>query len=172
MEAYRITKDSPAWQFKAYDYVRTDAFVFGYDIPINFEFEEDKPVDENYRALILVDDNKPIAGCRITFPFEGVGKIGRVCVIRENQRGGIGSRLIEEAEKWILETEGVTKVVINAMDRVQGFYEKLGYEYVPKVDPRFYEEKIVALENDIPRDYEPKTNPLGFANVLVEKKVS
>ena len=120
---------------------------------------------------MLIDDNKPVAGCKISFPFEGVGKIGRVCVIRDYQRNGVGSKLIEEAEKWILE-DGATKIVINSQDRAQGFYEKLGYELVPKVNPRAYEEIEVDSEDDIPRDYTPRKNDLGFSCVLVEKYVS
>ena len=171
MEVFRVTKDSPKWLFEAYDYARTDAFVFGQNIPIVAEYSHDEPIDENYRAVVLIDDNKPVAGCKISFPFEGVGKIGRVCVIRDYQRNGVGSKLIEEAEKWILE-DGATKIVINSQDRAQGFYEKLGYELVPKVNPRAYEVIEVDSEDDIPRDYTPRKNDLGFSCVLVEKYVS
>ena len=110
MEAFRVTKDSPKWLFEAYDYARTDAFVFGQNIPITAEYSHDEPVDDNYRVVVLIDDNKPVAGCRISFPFDGVGKIGRVCVVREQQRNGAGSRLIDEAEEWIREFN-VSKIV-------------------------------------------------------------
>ena len=171
MEAFRVTKDSPKWLFEAYDYARTDAFVFGQNIPISAEYSHDEPIDDNYKAVVLVDDNKPVAGCKISFPFEGVGKIGRVCVVREYQRNGVGSRLIDEAEEWIRES-GANKIVINSQDRAQGFYEKLGYKLVPKVNPRAYEEIVVESEDQIPRDYTPKINDLGFSCVLVEKYVS
>lgn len=171
MEVYRVTKDSPKWLIKAYDYARTDAFVFGQDIPITLEYSHDDPIDDDYKAVVLIDDNKPVAGCKITFPFEGVGKIGRVCVIREYQKRGIGRRLIKEAEKWINES-GIFRIVINSQDRAQKFYEKLGYELVPKVNPRFYEDDSYAEEKSIPHDYIPRKNDLGFSCVLVEKKIS
>ena len=121
MEAYRVTKDSEAWLFRAYDYARIDAFSFGQGIPIDREFGHEDPIDDKYLAVVLVDDHKPVAGCRVTFPEPGIGKIGRVCVVREYQRSGAGSRLIREAEKWIAET-GIKHVVINSQDRAQGFY--------------------------------------------------
>ena len=171
MEVYRVTKESPSWIFKAYDYARTDAFCFGQNIPIEFEYGHDSPVGDDYRAVVLIDEGKPVAGCNISFPAKDIGKIGRVCVIRDQQKNGVGTRLIEEAEKWILE-KGAAKIVINSQDRALGFYEKLGYELVPGVDPRAYEGKLSVDPAALARDYKPQKNPLGFACVLVEKKVS
>ena len=171
MDVYRVTKDSPLWQHKVYEYARTDAFVFGQGIPVNIEYGHDEPLDDDYKAVIIVDDGKPVAGCKITFPAEDIGKIGRVCVAREYQKSGIGTLLIGEAEKWILESK-VSRIVINSQDRAQGFYEKVGYELVPGVDPHPFESKLELAYEDIPRDYVPQINPLGFSCVLVEKKIS
>ena len=171
MDAYRITKDSPDWQHKAYEYARTDAFVFGQGIPLEIEYGHDEPIGDDYKAVILMDEGKPVAGCRISFPADDIGKIGRVCVARQYQKKGIGSILIEEAEKWIQERK-VTRIVINSQDRAQGFYEKVGYELVPGVDPHPFEGRLTTAYEDIPRDYVPKKNPLGFACVLLEKKIS
>ncbi len=170
MEIFRVTKNSPQWLHRAYEYARTDAFCFGQGIPINFEYGHDEPISEDYKAVVLIDDGKPVAGCRITFPRADIGKIGRVCVVRSYQRKGVGKKLIEEAEEWILEHK-VSKIVINSQDRAQKFYEKLGYELVLGVDPRYYEEATGNLD-DLPHDYVPKKNPLGFSCVLVEKHVS
>jgi predicted GNAT family N-acyltransferase len=171
MEAYRITKDSPDWQHRAYEYARTDAFVFGQGIPIDFEYSHDAPLSDDYKAIILVDDGKPVAGCRIQFPSDDIGKIGRVCVTRSYQKKGVGSLLIKEAEKWILE-HNVSRIVINSQDRAQGFYEKVGYSLVPGVDPHPFESKLSVGFDDIPRGYVPKKNELGFSCVLLEKKIS
>ncbi|MBO5523611.1 MAG: GNAT family N-acetyltransferase, partial [Roseburia sp.] len=115
MEIYRVKKGSPDWLYKAYDYVRTDAFCFGQGIPVETEFSHDG-AEEDLLAVVLVEEHKPLAGCRITYPKEGVGKIERVCVIREKQKSGYGRILIEEAEKWILE-EGRKHIVISSQDR-------------------------------------------------------
>lgn len=171
MEIFRVTKNSPEWLHKAYEYSRTDAFCFGQGIPIAFEYGHDEPRGNDYKAVVLIDDGKPVAGCRITFPRKDIGKIGRVCVTRSYQKKGAGTVLIHEAEKWILE-QGVTRIVINSQDRAQKFYEKLGYELVLGVDPKYYEQELTVEPEDLPRSYVPKKNKLGFSCVLVEKKVS
>jgi predicted GNAT family N-acyltransferase len=165
MESYRVTKDAPNWLFKAYDYVRTDAFVFGQNIPLEMEFGHDDP-DEELEAIVLIEDHKPVAGCRITYPQDGIGKIGRVCVARERQRTGVGHVLIEQAEQWIAE-KGVRHIVINSQDRAAAFYEKCGYRLVPGVDPEIYE-----THRPSPQELEAhqqQRGSLGFSCVLVEK---
>ncbi|MBQ7839452.1 MAG: GNAT family N-acetyltransferase [Lachnospiraceae bacterium] len=164
MEIYHVTKESPEWLFKAYDYVRTDAFCFGQNIPIETEFSHDAP-REDLQAVVLVEDHKPVAGCRIAFPAKGVGKIERVCVIREKQKSGYGSILIEDAEKWILES-GVKHIVISSQDRAAGFYNKLGYVTNYEVSPSVYER---PREKKPDEEKKEKRINLGFSCVLVEK---
>ena len=167
LEIYRVTKDSPDWQKKAYDYVRTDAFVFGQGIPVETEFSHDS-LEKNFQVLLLLEDHKPVAGARIQFPLPGVGKIGRVCVVREKQKSGYGRILLGEAEKWILE-EGIRHIVINSQDRAAGFYLKLGYVENPAEDPEKYEAHEGAF---VPRTEAEKAEHkkrMGFSNILVEK---
>lgn len=103
----------------------------------------------------------------------GVGKIERVCVVREKQKDGYGRILIEEAEKWLLEN-GVKHIVINSQDRAAGFYNKLGYVTNPDVSPAVYEvhkgEPKAAVKEEPKEEKKPKIN-LGFTCVLVEKYV-
>lgn len=170
MEIYRVKKDSPAWLCKAYDYVRTDAFCFGQNIPIETEFSHDEPLEE-LLAVVLVEDHKPIAGCRITYPKKGVGKIERVCVIREKQKSGYGKILIEEAEKWITES-GIKHIVINSQDRAAGFYNRLGYVTNLEVSPSVYEKPRADLPPIDEAQKEENRKRLGFTCVLVEKYIS
>lgn len=85
VEIYRIEKGAETWKYKAYDYVRTDAFCVGQSIPIELEFSHDEK-EEDLQAVILIEDHKPVAGCRIAFPDEKTGKIERVCVVRGKQK--------------------------------------------------------------------------------------
>ena len=172
VEIYRIDKGAEAWKYKAYDYVRTDAFCVGQGIPIELEFSHDEK-EEELQAVLLVEDHKPVAGCRIAFPDEKTGKIERVCVVREKQKGGYGRSLIAEAEKW-LEEYGVNHIVISSQDRAAGFYEKLGYKLNPDVSPDMYDRH----HEDEGKKQEAKSQPgkpgkpipgLGFTCVLVEK---
>lgn len=168
MEIYHVTAKSPEWLFKAYDYVRTDAFCFGQSIPMEAEFSHDTPREE-LQAVVLVEDHKPVAGCRITFPTKETGKIERVCVIREKQRGGYGRILIEDAEKWILK-KGVTHIVINSQDRAAGFYNKLGYVTNYDISPSVYEKHPPKREEDESTEKEHEHEKgLGFTCVIVEK---
>jgi predicted GNAT family N-acyltransferase len=173
MELYRVTKGSPEWLYVAYDYIRIDSFCFGQGIPMQLEFRGDDSRDE-LRAVILVEDLKPIAGCRITFPAEGVGKIERVCVIREKQKGGYGRILMEEAEKWIFES-GARHIVINSQDRAAEFYNKIGYVTNYEVSPRVYDthheekEKDEAFEKWLIENKDTVEKAMNFSTVLVEK---
>ncbi len=58
-------KGKREWKYKAYDYVRTDAFCCGQNIPIELEFGQDETND--LQAILLTEDHKPVAGCRIAF---------------------------------------------------------------------------------------------------------
>lgn len=61
VEIYRIEKGAETWKYKAYDYVRTDAFCVGQSIPIELEFSHDEK-EEDLQAVILIEDHKPVAG--------------------------------------------------------------------------------------------------------------
>lgn len=163
MEIYRVTKDSPDWQKSGYDYVRIDAFCFGQNIPVETEFSHDARKEE-LNAILIVEDHKPIAGLRITYPKPDVGKIERVCVIREKQKSGVGSVMIKAAEEWIAENN-ISHIVISSQDRAAGFYQKNGYVLNEKVSPEEYEAH--------PRPHREPPKDLGFKPdfvcVLVEK---
>jgi predicted GNAT family N-acyltransferase len=169
MEIYRIDGNSPKWMITAYNYVRTDAFCFGQNIPIEREFSGDGP-EEDIRALIIVDGGKPIAGLRVTYPEDGLAKFGRVCVIRERQKSGVGRILMDEAEKWVL-SEGDRRVVITSQDRAAGFYEKLGYRLVDGADPHMYDRRPSAPSAP-PAVVGERPQGIGFSCVLVEKYLS
>lgn len=169
MEIYRVKEGSPDWLYKAYDYVRTDAFCFGQNIPIEIEFSHEGSSRE-LLAIVLVEDHKPVAGCRIAYPKEDIGKIERVCVVREKQKAGYGSILIKEAEKWLIET-GVKHIVINSQDRAAGFYNKLGYVTNLEVNPGIYEKPRAALPPNDETRKEENRKKLGFTCVLVEKYI-
>lgn len=167
MEVYRIQKDTDEWLYKAYDYVRTDAFCFGQDIPVELEFAGDADY-RNTEGILITEDHKPVAGCRLSYPGEGVGKIERVCVIREKQRGGYGRILIEAAETWLKE-KGIHHIVITSQDRSEGFYNRLGYVRNNAVDVHMYDVTPERKEPKVPISIQKPE--LGFECVLVEKYI-
>ncbi len=174
MEIYRLEKgNGPSWLYKAYDYARMDSFVFGQGIPLELEFGHDGPAEE-LEAVVITEDHKPLAGCRIAYPGDGIAKIERVCVIRERQRGGIGRVLIEEAEKWVSEN-GFSHIIIDSQDRAAAFYERCGYTLASEEDSRAFD--AIAKPQKAPRDDSGDHPPagegqridLGFSCVWVEK---
>ena len=46
MQIYRINKETDEWLKKAYGYVRTDAFCFGQNIPVELEFAGEEAQDD------------------------------------------------------------------------------------------------------------------------------
>ena len=69
---------------------------------------------------VIMDDSP-------SFEIDGeTAKIGRVVVLPEYRKQGLGRKVICEAENWIREL-GFNKIVIDSRDVAVGFYKKLGY---------------------------------------------
>lgn len=142
MNVIRVTEE---WQRAGVHYVRTQAMCLGFEIPLEMEFDGDKPEDE----YILVSDGlKPVSTCRIHYLEDGKGRIERVATLEEYRGKHFGSAAILEAENWMREN-GVTEVFINSREEAIGFYEKLGY---------------------IP-DYTQKSGGGNFVCVMTSKKI-
>ena len=164
MDIYRVTGESPKWQIHAYNYIRTDAFCVGQGIPVEAEFNGDGK-EEDFQGILVVEDHKPVAGLRIAYPRPDVGKIERVCTVREKQKSGYGRVMIEAAEQWIAE-QGIYHIVISSQDRARGFYEKCGYVYNPDVSAHEYDPPRKEEKEKAPR---PTGFHPAFTCVLVEK---
>ncbi len=158
MKAIRVEKE---WERAGVYYVRTEAMVFGFDLPLEGEFSDDCSASEF--ILVLDDHGKPLSTNRLHFlPEKGFAKIERVATVRNARGRGAGKLGIEAAEEWIRE-RGYDKIVITSREEAKGFYEKLGYtarydmnpdtlekkkegEEIPVKDPRFicvYMEKLL-----------------------------
>ena len=146
-------------------YVRTEAMVYGFGIPLQGEFDGDTP-DSDY--ILVTDDNgAPLSTCRVHFvPEEGYAKIERVATVSFARGKGAGRLAIEAAEEWIRE-KGYKKIIITSRDEAVGFYEKLGYiaDYTKDARALFPSPK----KND---DAEKKEGfDPGFKIVYVEKNL-
>jgi predicted GNAT family N-acyltransferase len=122
MEAIRAEE---TWQQAGAYYVRVEAMVKGFNIPLDKEFDHHDMPDTKY--IVVREQEVPIGTCRLHFVDETTAKIERVCVIAEARQRGVGSFAITEAEKWLKEL-GIKKVIITSRDEAVGFYEKLGYQ--------------------------------------------
>lgn len=120
-----------------YDYLSDDAKVIRKKVFMDeqgFENEFDD-IDKAASHIVMYSENEePIATCRI---FEGSEKnefiFGRLAVILPYRGMNIGTRMIREAEKFVLK-KGGTAISLHAQCRVKSFYEKLGYIEFGEID--------------------------------------
>jgi len=93
------------------------------------EAEEMDGRDETARHVVAYDGDRPVGTARLRIPDTdlGVGKAERVAVRQSHRDRGVGTALMDELETWASE-RGVETLKLHAQTRVEGFYEKLGYE--------------------------------------------
>ncbi len=106
-------------------YVRIQGMARQHGITLREEFDEHDTPDTKY--IVLLDDEFPVATCRMYRTDENTAVIGRVVVLPEYRGKGLGAKTVKEAESWLSEL-GITTVIVNSRDVAVGFYEKLGYK--------------------------------------------
>ena len=121
----KIVRATETWQQAGAYYVRIQAMAKQYHITLREEFDEHDGPDTNY--IVLLDQEFPVATCRIYEIDKSSVMIGRVVVLPEYRNQGLGSRVIQEAEAWIKE-QNYKKIVLESRDVAVEFYKKLGYE--------------------------------------------
>lgn len=120
----KVLRAVETWQQAGAYYVRIQAMAREHHITLRQEFDEHDGPDTKY--IVLLDGEFPVATCRMYEIDEGSVMVGRVVVLPEYQKQGLGRLVMEEAEKWIRE-QGYQKIVLESRDVAVGFYEKLGY---------------------------------------------
>ena len=106
-------------------YVRTQAMAVKHSIPLEREFDEkDGP---GTRYIVALDGVLPVATCRLYPIGEDTMLIGRVVVLPEYRRRGLGTRVVLEAEAWARDL-GMGRCVVDGRDNKLDFYTSLGYK--------------------------------------------
>ena len=126
MKIIRVTKESE--RAGAY-YVRIQAMMHKYQIPLDAEVDSHDGADCNY--ILALDDIYPVATCRWFGLDSESAEIGRVVVLPEYRGQKLGAKVIREAEAWIAEC-GYTEIAIDSRLEAVGFYEKLGYKLIDR----------------------------------------
>ncbi|MCG7344621.1 GNAT family N-acetyltransferase [Sporosarcina sp. ACRSL] len=103
--------------------VRKKVFVDEQGVPMSLEIDE---FDKTAAHFIVYDGQKPIGAGRIREIDKGIGKVERVCVVKELRGKHLGNLIMHELEKHA-KSVGMTKIVLNAQAYAIPFYEKLGY---------------------------------------------
>ena len=105
-------------------YVRIQGMARQHHISLEEEFDEHDTPDTKY--IVAIDDYLPIATCRL-FPLDDETIVfGRVVVIPDYRRKGVGTQVIKAAEEWAREL-GYRRVVLDSRDDKMAFYESMGF---------------------------------------------
>ena len=101
--------------------------VFIEEQGISFEDEVDGK-DPTAIHLLASNDGQPVGTARLLLS-DGVGKIGRVAVLKEARGRGLGRDLVLFAVEE-LRRQGARQATLGAQTHALGFYEALGFTAV------------------------------------------
>lgn len=127
MNEIKVLRATQTWQKAGAYSVRIQGMNRQHHISLRDEFDDHDGDESKY--IVLLDNEYPIATCRFYEIDSSLVLIGRVVVLPEYRSKHLGSRVIQEAERWIEEL-GYQEIVIDSRVVAVGFYEKLGYTRV------------------------------------------
>ena len=122
---FSIIRATETWQQAGAYYVRIQAMAKKHHITLRQEFDEHDGPDTKY--IVITDNDFPIATARMYPLDERSMMIGRVVVLPEYRRLGIGTMVVSECEDWAEEL-GYSKTVVEARENKVEFYEQMLYE--------------------------------------------
>lgn len=120
----KVMRATEIWQQAGAYYVRIQAMAKKHHITLREEFDEHDGPDSKY--IVLLDEDFPVATCRFYETDNDSVMIGRVVVLDEYRRRGLGKRVLEEAESWIKEI-GYKTIILESRDVAVDFYKKMNY---------------------------------------------
>ena len=84
--------------------------------------------------IVIVDNYLPVATCRLYAIDDERVMLGRIVVLPEYRHQGLGTLVVQEAEKWAEEL-GYRTSVLESRDNKIHFYETMGYvaDYSQKI---------------------------------------
>ena len=145
LPGFAIIRATETWQQAGAYYVRIQAMAKKHHITLRQEFDEHDGPDTKY--IVVTDNDFPIATARM-YPLDDRRMmIGRVVVLPEYRRLGIGTMVVCECEVWAEELHFV-KAVVESRDNKVGFYEQMLYEVCGEaVDGETF--RCIRMEKDL-----------------------
>ncbi len=125
LPSFSIIRATETWQQAGAYYVRIQAMAKKHHIALRQEFDEHDGPDTKH--IVIIDNDFPIATARMYPLDEKSMMIGRVVVLPEYRRQGIGTMVVSECEVWAEEL-GYSKAVVESRDNKVAFYEQMLYE--------------------------------------------
>lgn len=103
--------------------LRRAVFIEEQKVP---EADEIDTKDDDAIHLLATLDEIPV-GCARLHAICDIGKIDRVCVLRDHRGKGIGAALINAALKTLLKNQSLTTARLGAQTHAITFYQQLGF---------------------------------------------
>jgi len=102
--------------------VRKKVYVDELNVPIELEFDE---YDETaFHFVVEVDDF--IVGTARLVVLDNEGNIGRVCILKDFRRKGLGTKLITSIIHASINM-GLDRLIVEAKINALSFYKKIGF---------------------------------------------
>lgn len=92
-------------------------------------FDEFDDIDSVALHAVIYDGNKPI-GCGRVFPDNDKAHLGRIAVLIEYRKMGVGRIIMQALEDAARESFEFSHFELSAQKRAIGFYKSVGYEEI------------------------------------------
>lgn len=106
-------------------HIRNTVFVHEQNVPPEEEIDH---FDKTAIHFTGYKEGLPIAASRLRF-INDIGKLERICVLKDYRRQSFGKKLIQAMEDEILR-KGYSQAKLNAQTHATQFYEQLGYKII------------------------------------------
>lgn len=103
--------------------VRSKVFLIEQKVPIEEEIDY---LDSEATQFIVYDNNDNAIGAARFRIVHHIGKVERVCVLKEYRKKGVGSLIMNTIENYA-KSLGIKEMMLNAQLTAIPFYERLGY---------------------------------------------
>ena len=145
LPTFSVIRATETWQQAGAYYVRIQAMAKKHHISLRQEFDEHDGPDTKY--IVITDSDFPVATARMYPLDDRCVMIGRVVVLPEYRRLGIGTMVVSECEEWA-EDLHYAKAVVYSRENKIGFYEQMLYEVCgePEDGETFH---CVRMEKDL-----------------------
>ncbi len=120
--------------------LRINVFVDEQGVPLEDELDEFDVLDGSCDHILVYYNNQPVGTGRIRI-VDKVGKLERICILKDYRKYGLGKIIIAGLESIAME-QGIKQFKLHGQTQAEGFYKKLGYEAASEV---FMEDGIPHL---------------------------
>ncbi|CAM3980209.1 GNAT family N-acetyltransferase [Bacillus paramycoides] len=107
-------------------HIRKEVFVKEQGVPLEDEFDTFDRIGEECKHILVYYNELPVGTGRIRF-VDGIGKLERICILKDYRKYGLGKVIIQSLEE-IARNKEANKVKLHGQTHAEGFYKKLGYQ--------------------------------------------